>query len=129
MDFVNTIARIFQDGGVFMYPIALVLAVGLAIMLERWFFLTRVRMSNRRAFDTMLPMLKNKEYADAMELAQSTKAPISRIIAAGIDRLQQTPHREQIEYAMEEGVMEALPRLEKRTPYLAIFRRRSNGSS
>ncbi len=121
MDFLNTIARFFQDGGAFMYPIALVLVIGLAIMLERWFFLTRARMSNRRAFDKMLPMLKKQEYANAMALAQSTKAPISRIIAAGIARLQHTPHREDIEYAMEEGVMEALPRLEKRTPYLATL--------
>ena len=121
MDYLNTIARFFQDGGAFMYPIALVLVIGLAIVLERWLFLTRARMSNRRAFDKMLPMLKNKEYAGAMQFAQSTKAPISRIIAAGIVRLQQTPRREEIEYAMEEGVMEALPRLEKRTPYLATL--------
>ncbi len=121
MDYLNTIARFFQDGGAFMYPIALVLVIGLAIVLERWLFLTRARMSNRRAFDKMLPMLKKKEYAGAMQFAQSTKAPISRIIAAGIVRLQQTPRREEIEYAMEEGVMEALPRLEKRTPYLATL--------
>ena len=121
MDFFNTIVRFFQDGGAFMYPIALVLAIGLAIVLERWVFLTRAKMSNRRAFDKMLPMLKKKEYAGAMQLAQTTKAPISRIIAAGIVRLQQTPRREEIEYAMEEGVMEALPRLEKRTPYLATL--------
>jgi biopolymer transport protein ExbB len=121
MDFFNTIVRFFQDGGAFMYPIALVLAIGLAIVLERWVFLTRARMSNRRAFDKMLPMLKKKEYAGAMQLAQTTKAPISRIIAAGIVRLQQTPRREEIEYAMEEGVMEALPRLEKRTQYLATL--------
>lgn len=121
MDYFNTIARFFQDGGAFMYPIALVLAIGLAIVLERWLFLTRARVSNRRAYDKMLPMLEKKEYAGAMQLAQSTKAPISRIIAAGLARLQQTPRREEIEYAMEEGVMEALPRLEKRTPYLATL--------
>lgn len=121
MDAVNTIARFFQDGGAFMYPIALVLFIGLAIVLERWFFLTRARHSNRRAFDRLLPMLKKKEYTSAMQLAQSTKAPISRIIAAGIARLQQTPRRDEIEYAMEEGVMEALPRLEKRTQYLATL--------
>ena len=121
MEFMNTIARFFQDGGAFMYPIALVLFVGMAIVLERWIFLTRARMSNRRAFDKMLPMLKKKEYANAMKLAQSTKAPISRIIAAGIARLQHNPHRDEIEYAMEEGVMEALPRLEKRTQYLATL--------
>jgi biopolymer transport protein ExbB/TolQ len=121
MEMFNTVARFFQDGGAFMYPIALVLVIGLAIVLERWLFLTRAKLSNRKAFNQLLPMLKKKEYAGAMQFAQSTKAPISRIIAAGIVRLQQTPRREEIEYAMEEGVMEALPRLEKRTQYLATL--------
>lgn len=121
MDVMNTVARFFQDGGAFMYPIAVVLFIGLAIVLERWVFLTQAKLSNRRAFDKMLPMLKKKEYNSAMQLAQGTKAPISRIIAAGIARLQQTPRRDEIEYAMEEGVMEALPRLEKRTQYLATL--------
>ncbi len=121
MDFISTVARFFQDGGPFMYPIALVLFIGIAIVLERWLFLSHARMSNRRAFDRLLPILKKREYASAMQLAQSTKAPISRIIAAGIARLQQTPRREDIEYAMEEGVMEALPRLERRTQYLATL--------
>ena len=35
--------------------------------------------------------------------------------------MQQTPRREEIEYAMEEGVMEAVPRLEKRTAYIATL--------
>lgn len=121
MDFINTIVGFFQDGGAFMYPIALVLFVGLAIVFERWLFLTRAKRSNRLAFDSMLPMLKKREYDGAMELAQGDKAPISSIISAGISRLQQTPRRDEIEYAMEEGVMEALPRLEKRTPYLATL--------
>lgn len=36
----TTVIRFFQDGGPFMYPIMLVLAIGLAITLERWFHLT-----------------------------------------------------------------------------------------
>ncbi len=39
--------RFFQGGGEFMYPIAFVLVVGLAIALERYVYLTRVAMRNR----------------------------------------------------------------------------------
>ena len=46
---------------------------------------------------------------------------MARIIASGIARLAHTQRRDDIEYAMEEGVMEALPRLEKRTQYLATL--------
>ena len=66
-------------------------------------------------------MLKKKDYSAVIELARATKAPVGRIVAAGIARMQQSPRRDEIEYAMEEGVMEAVPRLEKRTSYLATL--------
>jgi outer membrane transport energization protein ExbB (TC 2.C.1.1.1) len=104
-----------------MYPIALVLVVGLALAVERWLFLTAAKASNRKAFNRLLPLLQKKDYAAVVDLARQSKAPISRIVASGIARMQHSPRRDEIEYAMEEGVMEAVPRLEKRTPYLATL--------
>lgn len=118
---MNSVISFFQNGGPFMYPIALVLVIGLALAIERWVFLSVAKGTNRRTFDRMLPLLRKKDYAGVVELARSTKAPIGRIVASGVARMQQTPRRDEIEYAMEEGVMEAVPRLEKRTPYLATL--------
>ena len=118
---MNTVVNFFQTGGPFMYPIAVVLVLGLALAIERWVFLSFAKSSNRRAFDRMLPMLKKKDYSAVIELARATKAPVGRIVAAGLARMQQTPRRDEIEYAMEEGVMETVPRLEKRTAYLATL--------
>lgn len=121
MDFYSTIIRFFQDGGTFMYPIAVVLVCGLAIAIERWVFLTAAKMSNRKAFDQLMPLLKKKDFSSVLKQANSSTAPMGRIIGAGIARLAQSQRRDDIEYAMEEGVMEALPRLEKRTQYLATL--------
>ena len=118
---MNTVISFFQNGGPFMYPIAAVLVIGLAMAIERWLFLTGSKVSNRRAFERILPMLKKRDYGSVIELARNSRAPIGRIIASGIARMQQTPRRDEIEYAMEEGVMEAIPRLEKRTSYLATL--------
>lgn len=118
---MNTVVNFFQNGGSFMYPIALVLVVGLALAIERWVFLSMSKSSNRRAFDRMLPMLRKKDFGGVIDLARNSRAPVGRIVAAGISRLQQSARREDVEYAMEEGVMEAVPRLEKRTPYLATL--------
>jgi len=118
---MNTVVTFFQSGGPFMYPIALVLVVGLALAVERWLFLTTAKASNRRAFNRLLPLLQKKDYAAVVELARQSRAPISRIVASGVARMQQSPRRDEIEYAMEEGVMETIPRLEKRTPYLATL--------
>ena len=58
MDMYSTIVRFFQDGGTFMYPIAIVLVCGLAIAIERYLFLTAAKMSNRKAFNQLMPPLK-----------------------------------------------------------------------
>lgn len=121
MDAINTLLRFFQNGGPFMYPIALVLIVGLAVALERWLYLSHAKLSNRRAFNQAMPMLKKRDYQGVVSLGQSSNAPIARIIAAGVARMSQSQRRDDIELAMEEGVMEAMPKLEKRTPYLATL--------
>lgn len=118
---MDTLIRFFQDGGTFMYPIAVVLVIGLAIAVERWLVLSAAKSANRQAFNRILPMLHKKDYAGILNLAKSSTAPIARIISAGIARMAQSPRRDDIELAMEEGVMEAMPRLEKRTAYLATL--------
>lgn len=119
---LDTIVRFFQQGGLFMYPIALVLLLGLAISLERFIYLAGVRRRNRRAFDQgILPLMQKGDYRGALKAANQTAAAIGTMISAGLGRLLNNHSREDIEYAMEEGLMEVLPRLEKRTQYLATL--------
>ncbi|MBJ6137727.1 MotA/TolQ/ExbB proton channel family protein [Marinobacter litoralis] len=119
---LDTLIRFFQDGGPFMYPIAVVLAIGLAITLERFIYLGSVRRRNRMAFERgILPALQKRDYSRAMKAASSSDSAIASVLGAGIARLLNNSRREDIEYAMEEGLMEVLPRLEKRTQYLATL--------
>ncbi|MEP5764065.1 MAG: MotA/TolQ/ExbB proton channel family protein [Halieaceae bacterium] len=121
MESYNLIVRFFQNGGPFMYPIAVVLVIGLAIAVERWLVLSAARFSNRRAFDSIMSALRNREYNAVITAGADSKVPMYRIVAAGIVRFTGSNRRDEIESAMEEGVMEALPRLEKRTQYLATL--------
>lgn len=121
MDFITVPLRFFQNGGPFMYPIAIVLVIGLALSLERWLYLTQAKAANRNAFNRILPLLKKRDYKAVMQLGQNSNAPVARILAAGVARMNYSQRRDDIELAMEEGVMEAMPRLEKRTPYLATL--------
>ncbi len=119
---LETVIRFFQEGGPFMYPIAVVLAIGLAITLERFVYLGAMRRRNRLAFERgILPLLQKRDYQRAMKAANRSDSAIASIMGAGIGRLLNNNRREEIEYAMEEGLMEVLPRLEKRTQYLATL--------
>lgn len=105
-----------------MYPIALVLVIGLAIAIERYIYLGSATRANRNAFDMgLLPILRKRDYKTALKFANDSQTPIAAIIGSGLSRLLNGAKRDDIEYAMEEGLMETLPRLEKRTQYLATL--------
>ncbi len=121
METYNLIVRFFQNGGPFMYPIATVLVVGLAIATERWLVLSSSKWANRRAFDSIMDSLRSQDYKSVVTAGHNSTVPMYRIVAAGIVRFTGSNRRDEIESAMEEGVMEALPRFEKRTQYLATL--------
>ena len=121
MELYSTFIRFFQTGGPFMYPIALVLVIGLAIAIERWLVLSMAKASNKKAFAAILPALKKGEYRSIVDAANQSTVPMYRIVGAGVARFASSNRRDDVEYAMEEGVMEALPSLEKRTPFLATL--------
>lgn len=118
---METIIRFLQDGGPFMYPIAIIMVIGLAVSIERLIVLGREKSGNRRAFDDMYPMLQKKDMRSALNYAGSSSTYIANIFAAGIQRIPSAQKREDVEYALEEGLMEAIPQLEKRTPYIATL--------
>lgn len=121
MNFFDTLIRFFQAGGPFMVPIAIILIVGLIIAVERWLYLTAAKISNQKAFNSLMPLLKKRDYQAILREAGNSKAAMSHIIGSGISRLTNSQRRDDIEYAMEERVMEAIPALEKRTQYLATL--------
>jgi biopolymer transport protein ExbB/TolQ len=116
-----TIVKFFQEGGAFMYPILIVMALGVAIAIERYIYLTLAKTNNTRMWDQLMPLVKNGDYQQAVNITQKAKADIGRILAYGLSRLKGARRREDIETAMEEGLMEIVPRLEKRTHYIATF--------
>jgi biopolymer transport protein ExbB/TolQ len=121
MDMYTTVVSFFQQGGPFMYPIAIVLGIGLAIALERFAYLMNQMRVNRRDYEKILPLLKQKRARELAEVTRKSKSAMARIVADGMNRRSSSRRRSDIEYAMEEGLLEILPNIERRTPYLATF--------
>ena len=121
MAIYSSVVTFFQNGGAFMYPIVLILALGTAIAVERWVFLTMTMAKNKALWNSVTPYLKSGNLAGAMQVTQKSDAAIGQIMTYGLNRVRSARRREDIEQAMEESLMEILPRLEKRTHYLATF--------
>ena len=121
MDVYTTIVGFFQQGGVFMYPIVVVLVLGAAIAIERYVYLSTTGASNRKLWLQLMPMVKAGKYTEAMTVAGRSKLAIGNILSYGLSRLGTARRRDDVEKAMEESLLETLPRIEKRTHYLATF--------
>ena len=118
---VMEIVKLFQAGGTFMYPILFVLAIGLAISIERFIYLSKVQRATNALWSELVPMLKALDFQRAVKLTSEVKTPIANVLNYGFSRHSDEKSREVIEAAMEEGIMDELPKLTKRTHYLATF--------
>jgi biopolymer transport protein ExbB/TolQ len=121
MDLFSTLLRFFQNGGAFMYPILVVLVLGLAIAIERFIYLKRAHGESQTLWSKLLPLVNAGQYDEAEKLATGSTTAIGRVLGYGIARSRGTNQREEVELAMEESLMEVTPQLERRTHYLATF--------
>ena len=120
MNFFYSIVSFFASGGVFMYPILIVFAVGAAVAIERYITLAVVTKKNQAVWDKVQPLLAEGQFDEAHELTSADESTISQVLNMGLSLQGAVRRREDIEIAMEESMMEIVPRLEKRTPYVAL---------
>jgi biopolymer transport protein ExbB len=120
MEFYSIVA-FFQKGGLFMYPILLVFAVGMAIVFERWVQLNRIQTANHKIWNLLHPVLVKGEFEKARQMVNKDKSSMAQMLGMGLARQGAVRRREDIEIAMEESMMEIIPQLEKRTPYVALL--------
>ncbi|SRR5882672_2947513 len=121
MNAFNSFVKFFQDSGLFIYPSILIMALGVSVAIERFIFLNRARADNRRVWDRVLPLLQGGKFDKVQTMTSKSEIAISKIVHNGLNRIPSARGREDIDAAMEEGMMEIVPRLEKRTHYIATF--------
>ena len=120
MGFFYSVISFFSTGGVFMYPILIVFAVGFAIATERYITLSIVTKKNQAVWDQVQPVLAEGDFEAARQMTSEDTSTISQVLNMGLSLEGSVRRREDIEIAMEESMMEIVPRLEKRTPYVAL---------
>ncbi len=120
MDIFYSIVGFFASGGAFMYPILIVFAVGAAIAVERYITLDRVTRKNQRVWEQVQPLLAKGDFDKAREVTSRDESTVAQVLNMGLSLQGAVRRREDIEIAMEENMMEIVPRLEKRTAYVAL---------
>ena len=121
MSFFDAAIQFLQDGGFFMAPIGLMCIVGFVIALERWWFLRQVQQQNQQALESIRHALQSGDIKAISQQARQSDAAVLTMLDNGIQRMQGAHRRDDIEYAMEEVVLEVSMRLQKRTPMLGTL--------
>jgi biopolymer transport protein ExbB len=120
MDVIYAIVEFFVQGGLFMYPILLVFAVGVAIAIERYVTLALLTRRNQGTWAQVQPLLAKREFDKARELTAQDSSTVAQLLNMGLERQGAVRRREDVEIAMEECMMEIMPELEKRTSYVGL---------
>lgn len=109
--------EVITQGGIIMWPIMLTSVVALAITIERFFSLRRKTIDTREFMDNMRTVLQQNRAQEAIDICDETKAPVARIMKAGI--LKRHRDKADIREAMQDAGHLEIPRLEHYLPALA----------
>jgi len=113
--------ELFQSGGMFMYVILCVSVIAFALFCERVGFLFfSLKLNMDKAFRKILMYLENMNYRGAIEeCTRFEKHPMGRILKAGL--LKSDKKDKEIERAMEEKILEEIPKVKARINLLTMF--------
>ena len=117
----DIIVNFFKQGGAFLYPIALVWVIGLVIAVERFLYLHKVGGGNKSFWAELQPLLEGGRYREALEASTQSDTALAQVMRYGLSRIPGSRRRDDVEKAMEESLVEIVPRLEQRTHYLATM--------
>lgn len=121
MEEIVTFLAGIRHGGFFVYPVFLIFVFGVAIAIERFIFLTAETQKNRSLWEDLVPHIGSGNFKKVLELTRNSKTSIAIILNYGIARLAHARRREDIEKAMDESMLEIIPRIEKRTHFLGAL--------
>jgi biopolymer transport protein ExbB len=112
---------LLQNGGVFMYVILSLSIVAGALFMERAIYLfLRLKLNMDKAFKRVMLHLENANYRAAIEeCTRMEKHPLGRILKAGL--LKSDKKDKEIERALEEKILNEIPRVKAKINYMTLF--------
>jgi biopolymer transport protein ExbB len=109
----------FKEGGWGMYPILLLCIITVYLTVERAMYLAKCKIDADRLLSLLKSQIVSGNIRGAITTCQATPAPLTKIIAAGLSKAGSSEH--EIQQAMDEEALRELPKVEKRTGYLAML--------
>ena len=119
---LNSLRHSFFEGGWGMYPIFFLGVAGFAIATERTFSLyLRMNLDKEHFFKSLTTCLLHGDLEGMVAVCDENPAPLSKVIKNCLIRLINQGTDNEIQAALDEGVMIEVPRIERRIGFLAVI--------
>jgi biopolymer transport protein ExbB len=109
----------FQEGGWGMYPILLLFGMVVFFTIDRFLYISKSKVDTDKLMSLLKSQIVSGNIQGALNTCQSSPSPVTRIVAAGLRRAGGTDH--DVQQGMDEEALRELPKIEKRTGYLAML--------
>ena len=111
-------ARFMNEGGIFMWIIAVVWCIGIGISAERLKNYFKFNIDGASLMGSIKKFVIGNQVQEAIQSCSESSALLPFVMKNGLKRANQS--KEQIQDALEASILEVVPKIERRLSYLAL---------
>jgi biopolymer transport protein ExbB len=115
------IMEAFKEGGWGMYPILILAIITIYITVERAMYLAKSKINVEQLMSMIKSQIVSGNLRGAISTCDAQPVGVTKIIGAGLRKAEQGGAEHEIQQAMDEEALRELPKIEKRTGYLAML--------
>ena len=119
MGILKGISEAFHEGGWGMWPILATSIIIIAIIVERTVFLFKASVDKDKLLALLKSQVMSGNVQGAIKVCSGNPTPMTRIVQAGLMKFNKSDH--EVQAAMDESALRELPKVNARTPYLAML--------
>ena len=119
MGFLKALSDSFNQGSTGMWPILFTSVVILAIVVERAVYLFRSSVDKDKLLALLKSQVMSGNVQGAIKVCSGNPTPMTRIVQAGLMKFNKSD--DEVQAAMDEAALRELPKINTRTPYLAML--------
>jgi len=116
---LTAISTAFHKGGWGMWPILFTSVIIIAVIVERAVFLFRASVDKDKLLALLKSQVMSGNVQGAIKVCSGNPTPMTRIVQAGLMKFNKSD--DEVQAAMDEAALRELPKINNRTPYLAML--------
>ena len=116
---LQTISTAFHRGGWGMWLILVTSIVTIAIIVERAVYLFKASVDKDKLLALLKSQVMSGNVQGAIKVCSGNPTPMTRIVQAGLMKFNKSD--DEVQAAMDEAALRELPKINARTPYLAML--------